>query len=759
MDLGPVAFVSSALEPDSLRLVAFSGSERLNELYAYRLELVAPRPVNVSALLQAPVRVEVPTPTGLRTIAGVLSDLVVEPFAQGVRYTTTLVPRVAALEGRVRSRTFEGMCVVGLVRHVLGEVELVEGPDFRFSQALLDAEALRPRRTRPRLPEVALISQSDESDCAFLLRWLEREGVGFRFEEGPEGQECLAFFDARPEPTPAISLGDLHVIRSVHKSLPGAVIVTSNGQHELWGSAEEVSQGQGRPCRIEADAAWRTEAQAQVLSSVRREELEAWSEVLEATTSTPGVRPGDEIKAGSQCRRAIAIEHSIEQDPSHAGWTYTGRLEAIRAELSFRPARRTPWPGRAPGSASRTPLAGSQASTESASRQPDSPSKVGADPVQPPEPELVGAGAGLPLPGFGGTDRLVGVGATDGVDLWSTWLGDYAAKKDTLQSTGFEVKTGAELRAAIVAVLPSNYADFEAFEGKCTSFSGSFGGGYAATVGDSVEVAVGNTSSWARGRNSIEVSDFDNTVSKSTVGTVNEESTITGGSTSNSTITGNTNATSTQTGTATSSSVLNGNSSETTEQAGNPTSVSKVTGNPSESTTVLGNPTESLTVLGNSTATSTITGNIEETTNVIGDTRETTTISGTSNSKTTVAIANETLVAHHVLNRTSTRTQIDLGAYVARVDIAASGVDINLLVNAATIDIGLVVAKLEVAIGAWLGLTVGAGLDISIGDMMDIAIGGRTEICTSAAVEVDLSDTTVTLTGFDKALQKFLGLP
>jgi len=750
MDIGPVTFASAALDPDSLRLLSLSGREGLNELYSYRLELVAPRPVDVQALLGSSARVEIPTPQGVRVLAGVLSELVVEPKAVGVGYTVTLIPRVAALRERVQSRSLRGASVIGLARHLLGELGLVEGADFSFSPALLKAEAQRPRRTRARLPELEEIVQRAESDYALLTRWLEREGVGFRFEANAFGLERLVFFDGAPESCRETSSDEVRVLRAIHKTLPREVVVTQSGQHALEECAAAVAP-QG-VTRVEADAAWRTRGQAQTLANLWSEELRGWAEVMEALVETPSLSPGDVFGADRAARRVVSVTHTIQQTPGLAGWSYEGRLEALQAEFPFRPARRSP-----------VALPVSRCGT---------PRAKAAQPKERPQPSLVGAGPRLPQPGFGSSndppgaaadgddsERGVGVGASDGTDLWSQWLTDYQAiPAADAASAGIELKSTADLTAAIQEVLPSGVA-FADFENACTSFDGSFGGSYEVSVGDQAEVALGSAGSYAKGQHSIEVSDFASVNSKSTVGTLTEDTTITGGSTATTDITGDTSETTTQTGNATSSSTVTGNVSETSAVTGNVTEASTVNGNVTETPAVTGNVTENSTVGGNVTETSTVTGSVTETSTVLGDVTETAIISGDLKSKTTVTKQTETTVAQQLENRTSTLTQVELGAYLARFGAEASVIDVNLLAQAVSVDINLVIAKLDVLIGIWCEIKIGLGLDVSIGNIMDIAIGARTEICTGAATEVDLSDTTVTLTGFDKALAKFLGLP
>lgn len=760
MNAPPVVFSSEALEPDALRLVSLEGSEGLNQLYSHRLELVAPIAVDPRALLHAPARVEIPTAEGPILLSGVVGEIEVEPSATGLRYVLSLVPRASALEDRVRTRDLSGLSVLGLVRHLLSEVGLSEGTDFRFEAPLLAAEEVRPRRTRARLPVPTQILQEDESDYSLLSRWLEREGIGFYFESA-EDRERLVFFEGAPD-LPLSSSGDLRVLRAIHKSLPSAVVVTGRGQHALPDQESAPLAGGRGQARVESDGLWRTEAQARALAELRRQELEVWGDVLEGLTEAAGLRPGQSFAEGPRARRVVRIHHSITQDPGHRAWTYEGRLEGLLASSPFRPSRRTSWP-----KTSRVP-AGS-------SPRPASPSA--AKPPTSPGPQLVGAGAAkLPGPGFGSSsssgsgssgastsnegeesERAVGAGSSDDRDLWAQWLSDYEAVK-TNGGSGLASKSTAELSSAISEVLPSGVS-FADFENTCTTFEGSLGSGYEVVIGDKAEAQFGNAGAYAKGTHSIEVTNYTNVSSNSTVGTLDEVTTITSGSTSETTIDGDSSETLTQTGDSTATSTITGDTSETSTVTGNVTETSTVTGNVTETSTVTGNVSETSTVTGNVTETSTVTGDVTETSTVGGDVSETATITGNSTAKTTVTKQTETTVAQQLENRTSTLTQVELGAYIARFGAEASVIDVNLLAQAISVDINAVIAKLDVLIGIWCEIKIGAGLEVSIGNILDIAIGPRTEICTAAATEVDLSDTTVTLTGFDKALQKFLGLP
>lgn len=759
MNAPPVVFSSEALEPDALRLVSLEGSEGLNQLYSHKLELVAPIAVDPRSLLHAPARVELPTAGGPLLLAGVVSEIEFEPSAAGPRYVVTLVPRLAALQERVRTRDLSGLSVLGLVRRLLEEVGLTEGSDYRFEAPLLAAEARRPRRTRARLPEPARIVQEDESDYALLSRWLEREGIGFYFEV-VGGREVVVFFDGAPE-LPRRSGADLRVLRSIHKRLPGAVVVAARGQHALpEQSSAPVRGGRGR-ARVESDALWRTEAQARTLAELRREELEAWGDVLEGLIPHPGLRPGWSFAEGPRARRLVRIQHSLTQDPGHQGWSYEGRLEALLSEAPFRPLRQSGWP-----------------EARVASPAPAQPPR--AEPVAPARPraaELVGARPQeLPGPGYGSSgsssgssggastssdgdesSRAIGAGANDDRNLWAQWLSDYETVK-TNGGSGLASKTTAELSSAISSVLPDGVS-FADFENTCTSFEGTLGAGYEVVIGDKAEAQFGDAGAYAKGTNSIEVTDYTNVSSNNTVGTLEEVTTITSGSTAETTITGDTSETLTQTGDASETSTITGNTSETSTVTGNTSETSTVGGNVTESSTVTGNVSETSNVSGNVTETSTVGGNVTETSTVTGTLTETSTVTGVSSATSNVSVARETTIAQHLVDSTSTVTDLEFGARVLRLVAEACAVDINLLAQGASIDINVVVAKLEVMFGAWLEMRFGSGLEITCGPVYEFNIGSRWEMITADATEINLSDNTVSLTGFDKFLAKSFGLP
>jgi type VI secretion system secreted protein VgrG len=162
------------------QVLSFTGRERLNQPYAFELELVSEQPaLDLESLLHAVVFLQLSEEGG--GIHGLIYSI-----AQGeagkrlTRYRLSLRPQLAYLAHRVNQRIFQQMTVQQIICQVLEEHGILAG-DYRFQ---LGAN----------YPERIYCVQYDESDLAFIQRLCEEEGVHFHFQHGPSGH-LLVFGD------------------------------------------------------------------------------------------------------------------------------------------------------------------------------------------------------------------------------------------------------------------------------------------------------------------------------------------------------------------------------------------------------------------------------------------------------------------------------------------------------------------------------------------------------------------------------------
>ncbi len=118
----PLRFKAQELGDDDLLVTSLAGSEALSELYAFKLELLAPldKPATFADVLGKPAVVASDVPGGEpRHFHGIVSR-----FAQGTRdntfitYRAELVPTVWLLTKRTQSRIFQHISIPDILKKV-----------------------------------------------------------------------------------------------------------------------------------------------------------------------------------------------------------------------------------------------------------------------------------------------------------------------------------------------------------------------------------------------------------------------------------------------------------------------------------------------------------------------------------------------------------------------------------------------------------------------------------------------------------------
>ncbi|MCC6523638.1 MAG: type VI secretion system tip protein VgrG, partial [Polyangiaceae bacterium] len=163
------------LEPDSLAVASFSGTEHVGRPFRFAVTFGADPTVvgPPAALLGAPARLVLQDGRGeARRIQGIVSRLMLRAVeANGLAwYEVELVPRFSLGRRRRNSRVFQEQSVPDIA------AVLFEEHGVRFEQRLL-------RRYEPRTYCV----EYQETDFAFVTRLLSEEGIFYWFEDPPEG--------------------------------------------------------------------------------------------------------------------------------------------------------------------------------------------------------------------------------------------------------------------------------------------------------------------------------------------------------------------------------------------------------------------------------------------------------------------------------------------------------------------------------------------------------------------------------------------
>lgn len=334
--------------PEHAQLLCVRGEERLDALYRLELEFVCPAAgLDPDALLYASAAVGLPCGDDrLRWVGGSLGQLQLEAGPPGgVLCRAILEPRLSALQRRRRSRVLRELSVVGLIRTILGELGLSEGEDYQLSEELLATEAQRPHGTRAARPRHRVLVQENESDYAFLCRWLEREGVGMCFASSPSGREQVLFFAG------SLAAGEVQLpaggelgLRTTRSPLPRSVLVLPEGQRDDGVFAAREGCARGGADDMLLDAHWRNERQARLLAEQRLEELLGRSTRYESVARDGSLRPGLVVRAGEHRLRLTRVSYDYQ---AASGDDFAVQWEAESASAPHRPVRQTPWPSSA----------------------------------------------------------------------------------------------------------------------------------------------------------------------------------------------------------------------------------------------------------------------------------------------------------------------------------------------------------------------------------------------------------------------------
>ena len=393
-----LVFEQDKLPAAQLRVQSLIGVESLSRPFRFEIELVAPVEPGKSALganfdlrdlLYDEARVGISSTQDMgggakakrtRWFGGVITS-VTTADEQKVGWDVvrlTLEPKLTTLlSENWRSRVFLDQSVVGLTRVALKAAfpQVKEDVDLRFEDALAKRhqETGAPARTRETQPEREYVVQYEESDFAFVQRWLEHEGIYYYFEHKDE-RERLVFGDssggysslrksfpyrARGSADDRADRGE--VVRKLSRSLrrlPQRVVLhdynwRTPSKQQLTSFADVLKRGHGT--QREYNDHFKTKAQGEALAKVRSQELSCREDIYEGESQVADFRPGHtfdltEHPQGryNQTYLLVEVRHHAEQPQTGTGGAgevqYSNSFQAIPAAATYRPARDTPWP-------------------------------------------------------------------------------------------------------------------------------------------------------------------------------------------------------------------------------------------------------------------------------------------------------------------------------------------------------------------------------------------------------------------------------
>lgn len=373
LDDAVFTFVSDALAADTFDVLRFSGTEGLSALYEFNVLLISSeQDIDPTAVLQGTVTfgIKAPfAPEGGLEYKGILSGFEqLQRLGERYVYRARLRHKFWWLSLIRQNRVFLDVSPVEAVNQILAEAGLNQGADFAW-------------KCRETYAKREFICQYDETDLAFISRWLERLGICYWFAHGPAGA-CCNFTDASMAHTtlPGNESCRFAEATGLVPDNPGQVIAdfvchcrplpkevrykSYNPQKpdlDLTCTAPVRSDGRGVFYRYGDNYADPDEGA--ILARNEAQALLCRAEIYTGISHNPALRPGYTFSLqrhfrsawnraylttavrheGSQARllvRAYGLQGLDDADRLH----YRNSFECIPASTQFRPARATPWP-------------------------------------------------------------------------------------------------------------------------------------------------------------------------------------------------------------------------------------------------------------------------------------------------------------------------------------------------------------------------------------------------------------------------------
>ncbi|MEC7520282.1 MAG: type VI secretion system tip protein TssI/VgrG [Myxococcota bacterium] len=353
---------AEGFEQGDLEVSELRGFQAMSTPYEFSLQLDCSidggiGPEGIDALLAASAQVGF-GPGAMYRISGVLREIrLVDMEQEGRRsfYEVRLVPRFWLSRLSHRSRVFNEMSVPDIIRAVLSEMQLAEGTDFEL-------------RLQGDYPVREYVAQYEESDFAFLSRWMERLGMFYCFEQTDAGEK-LVVTDTNAELLPAPDHGECTYAQHDQQGVVGAVHRLGRVTRKMpervhvreynWRSPARPVQGDfdidtehGTGLQAYYGDHFKDDDEGAVHARLRGEEWLARKETYTASSTNPDFAPGGRFTVTGAPVGELDIEyvltevrHFAEQDSLAPGsGTYRNELKAIPYATVFRPPRITPWP-------------------------------------------------------------------------------------------------------------------------------------------------------------------------------------------------------------------------------------------------------------------------------------------------------------------------------------------------------------------------------------------------------------------------------
>ncbi|HEX8705043.1 MAG TPA: type VI secretion system tip protein TssI/VgrG [Myxococcaceae bacterium] len=351
--------------PADTRVMRLSGSDGISRLYHFVIQVVIPgdegMTFDMGEALSASATLHINDAEGnpRSTFHGMIATVDwVEQLADHTVYQLQLVPRMWKMGLSQHGNIFVDRTIKVIIQEVFEANGFELDKDFEFRMGSTNYE---------KLPHVA---QYRESDLAFLMRRMEREGIYFFFEHDGDHEKLVITDDRKKAQSSGsvdyIEQADDQTLRTEaftqfvcrYHTRPGLVRVREYDYllptKELMKEATVASHTSVEV--VSHDEYYSTDAEGQRLAQVRSEEIKAREVLYEGRGHTFDVRPGYTFELTWHPRSsfiakylAVAVDYEGTQGTGEVGTddekpSFSVRVEAIPEGVQYRPPRLTPIP-------------------------------------------------------------------------------------------------------------------------------------------------------------------------------------------------------------------------------------------------------------------------------------------------------------------------------------------------------------------------------------------------------------------------------
>lgn len=344
---------TKAFAVDSVQVRAVRGREAISELSSFEVAIVSTD--RESPALEEMVGADVclvfeRDGLELRRVHGVVTEATdrLDPEADHRSFDLRIAPSAWRMSLVETQSVHLDVSVPDLIRNKLELVGLGARSAFRLLGTY---------------PERELIVQYRESDLAFLTRLAEHLGVSFFFEQEEEGDKIVftdhngGFASAPDEPVRFRGRGEERDVFSLERRktplVASYVVHDYNYRNPLLDlmAATELQDAYGGGV-VEYGAHVKTAEEAKLLANVRAEERRSASEVFLAVSDVCSLGAGSRFRLSGHplldetTFLVVEIEHTaslsvLTHGGAQAEPVYRSTFRAVRADVPFRPARKT----------------------------------------------------------------------------------------------------------------------------------------------------------------------------------------------------------------------------------------------------------------------------------------------------------------------------------------------------------------------------------------------------------------------------------